>query len=161
MIRSLGHGRTDRNAFSSSLAIKLSTQHRASQKSKITAKIFSTHTSPSKATQKPFFASHPGIGAGVKFEFRVSPLPRGRLYPSAMRWSFIYLMEQLLNCVSGAVPKTATQNRKLFSEARLRCAAPCQFRCRGTWPASRYLHLSQAAFAHSVRSRCLSSVDRA
>jgi len=29
--------------------------------------------------------------------------------------------------------------------APLRCAAPCQFRCRETWQPSRYPHLSRAA----------------
>ena len=45
--------------------------------------------------------------------------------------------------------------------APLRCAAPCQSRGRATLPPSRYPHLSQAAFAPSVRSRCLSSAGRA
>src|SRR5262249_52287809 len=38
--------------------------------------------------------------------------------------------------------------------APLRRAAPCQFRWRAISPPSRYPHLSQAAFAPSVRSRC-------
>src|SRR5262249_44549373 len=37
--------------------------------------------------------------------------------------------------------------------APLRCAAPCQFRCRVISPPSRYPHLSQADFAPSARSR--------
>ena len=48
-----------------------------------------------------------------------------------------------------------------FTEARLRCAAPCQSRARATWRPLRYRCLSQAAFAPSVRWRCLSSVGRA
>jgi hypothetical protein len=44
--------------------------------------------------------------------------------------------------------------------ARLRCAAPCQSRCRATWPPSRYPCPSQAAFAPCVRSCCLSSAGR-
>src|SRR5262249_5893288 len=45
--------------------------------------------------------------------------------------------------------------------APLRCAAPCQSRSPVTWPPSRYQHPSQAVFAPSVRSRCLSSAGRA
>jgi hypothetical protein len=45
--------------------------------------------------------------------------------------------------------------------ARLRCAGPCQSRCRGTLPPSRCRYPSQAAFAPSARSRRRSSVGRA
>ena len=48
---------------------------------KITAKIFSTHTSSNKATPETIFASHPGGMERVKFDFRASPSPWGRLYP--------------------------------------------------------------------------------
>src|SRR5262249_60597208 len=41
--------------------------------------------------------------------------------------------------------------------APLRCAGPCQSRARAISPPSRYPHPSQAAFAPSARSRCLSS----
>jgi hypothetical protein len=45
--------------------------------------------------------------------------------------------------------------------APLRCAGPCQSRCRATWQPSRYPRPSQAAFAPSVPSHCLSSAGRA
>jgi len=38
--------------------------------------------------------------------------------------------------------------------APLRCAGPCQSRCRATWQPSRYPRPSQAAVEPSVRSRC-------
>ena len=41
---------------------------------------FFEHTSSNKATQKPFFATRPGIGAGVKIRISRFPLP-GRLTP--------------------------------------------------------------------------------
>ena len=59
---------------------------------------------------------------------------------------------------SGDKKKTAVLP---FTQARLRCAAPCRSQARATWQPSRYRHPSQAAFAPSARSRCLSSAGRA
>src|SRR6266480_5469763 len=51
-----------------------------------------THISSNKATQKPFFASRWGIGAGVKFEFRASPYPGGAS-PLSDEMRFMYFLD--------------------------------------------------------------------
>jgi hypothetical protein len=74
---------------------------------KIAAKIFSTHTSSNKATPETIFCQPSGGMAGVKFDFRASPLPRGRLHPWSDEMKF-HVLDGPAELRLWAVPTTAT-----------------------------------------------------
>jgi hypothetical protein len=58
-----------------------------------------------------------------------------------------------LTCGLGCSPLLIAPPLADSSLARLRFAAPCQSRCRATWPPLKYPHPSRAAFEPSARSQ--------
>jgi hypothetical protein len=77
------------------------------------------------------------VSVGIDVETKKSPLPGGQARRNELLVSW------------GPIVIAAPLAGSLL--APLRCAGPCQFRCRATWP---------TAFAPCVRSRCLSLAGR-